>query len=91
MVPRAKLEREASLAFDDVTAAFETSLGHRYGHCPRTRAYLPPPHKASPIPDLRFGNFVVTTPLGRTKLAFSRRDTKAAVALREQVSRRLHD
>jgi hypothetical protein len=89
-VPEAKLENEASLAFDDVTAAFETSLGHRYGialeHAPLSRPHIR--HHRFLI--FRWGNLVVTTPLWRTKLAFSRRDTTAAVALREQVSRRLH-
>jgi hypothetical protein len=89
-VPRAKLENEASLAFDDVTAAFETSLGHRYGialeHAPISRRH----RRQHRFLHSSWANPMVTMRLTRTKLAFSRRDTKAAIALREQVSRRLH-
>jgi hypothetical protein len=86
-VPYANLEFEASLALDGVTAVLETVHGHRYSialdHTPLTRPHTVPAHRF-----LRFqwGNVVVRTPLTRTELAFSRRNTKAALALREQVS-----
>lgn len=87
-VPGANLKFEASLDLTAVKAAWERSVGHRYAialeHAPLTRPHWVPAHRF-----LRFewGNAVVTTPLTGTKLAFSRRDTKAAAALREQVSR----
>ena len=91
-VPYASLEFEASLVLGQVTAVSERSLRHRYAiaidHGPLARPHTVPAHRF-----LRFqwGDTVVTTPLIRTELAFSRRDTKAAQALREQVSRRLVD
>lgn len=89
-VPHVNLEFEASLALDEVTAVSESSLKHRYAialdHRPLMRPHTVPAHRF-----LRFqwGNAVVTTPLTRTKLAFSRRDTKAAQSLLEQVSRHM--
>jgi hypothetical protein len=91
-VPYASLEFEASLVLDQVTAVSERSLRHRYAvaldHGPLARPHTVPAHRF-----LRFewGDAVVTTPLTRTELAFSRRDTKAAQTLREQVARRLVD
>jgi hypothetical protein len=89
-VPHVTLEFEAALLFDDVTAFSERSLKHRYAieleHGPITRTHTVPAHRF-----LRFewGDDVVTDSVSRTGLAFSRRDTEAAQALRQQVSDRL--
>ena len=89
-VPYATLEFEASLALDGVTGVLEALHGHRYAialdHTPLTRPHTVPAHR---LLGFQWGNAVVTTPLTRTKLAFSRRDTKAALALREQISLRM--
>jgi hypothetical protein len=89
-VPRARLEFEASLDLDAVTGVSERSVRHRYAialeHAPLTRRHTVPAHRF-----LRFawGSAVVHTPLARTVMAFRRRGTRAAEALREQVSRRV--
>jgi hypothetical protein len=80
---------EASLDLDDVTAVSERSRGHRYAieleHRPLMRSHHAPAHRV-----LRFawGNAVATSPFIRTELGFSRRDTEAAQALRDQLDRR---
>jgi hypothetical protein len=88
-VPRAQLRFEASLDLDDVTSVSERSRGHRYAihliHRPHTRAHWAPAHR---FLTFEWGNTVVTTPLSHTELAFSRRDTEAAEALRSQLIRR---
>jgi hypothetical protein len=87
-VPHADLGFEAALAFSSVTAARERSSKHRYAialeHAPLTRSHWAPAHR---FLTFEWGNRVVATPLTRTVLAFSRRDTDAAIALRGQVSK----
>ena len=87
-VPHADLRFEAALAFSSVTAARERSSKHRYAialeHAPLTRLHWAPAHR---FLTFEWGNRLVATPLTRTVLAFSRRDTDAAIALRGQVSK----
>ena len=89
-VPHMNLRFEALLALDRVMGVSETSRSHRYAialdHRPLTRPHTVPAHRF-----LRFewGNSVVATTMTRTELAFSRRDTKAAQALRDQLSRHM--
>jgi hypothetical protein len=88
-VPHVNLRFEASLDLDDVTAVSELSRGHRYGidlvHRPLSRPHWAPAHRFLMF---TWGNAVETTPLTHTKLAFSRRDTQAAEALRNELVRR---
>jgi hypothetical protein len=88
-VPHANPRFEASLTLDDVTAVSETPDGP-YAiallHAPISRPRWARERRTEILyPDTR----VATMSTTRTELAFSRRDTKAAVALREQLSRRL--
>jgi hypothetical protein len=87
-VPHADPTFEAALAFSSVIATRERSSKHRYAialeHSPLTRSRWAPAHRFLTV---EWGNRVVATPLTRTVLAFSRRDTDAAIALRGQVSR----
>lgn len=87
-VPHADLRFKAALAFSSVTAARERSSKHRYAialeHAPLTRLHWAPAHR---FLTFEWGNRLVATPLTRTVLAFSRRDTDAAIALRGQVSK----
>jgi len=87
-VPDADPNFEAALAFSSVTAARERSSKHRYAivleHSPLTRSHWAPAHR---FLTFEWGNRVVATPLTRTVLAFSRRDTDAAIALRGQLSK----
>ena len=86
-VPHANLRFEASLELDAVSAVSERLVKHRYGiamtHAPLSRPHWVPKHR---ILIFEWGNAIVTTPLGRTKLAFSRRDTEAALALQNQLA-----
>ena len=86
-VPDADPRIEAALAFSSVTAARDRSSKHRYAisleHAPLTRSHWEPAHR---FLTFEWGNRVVGTPLTRTVLAFSRRDTDAAIALRRQLS-----
>jgi hypothetical protein len=87
-VPHGDPRFEAALAFSSVAAARERSSKHRYAialeHAPLTRPHWGPAHRFLAF---EWGNRVVTTPLTRTVLAFSRRDTEAAIALRGQVTK----
>jgi hypothetical protein len=88
-VPHADLRFVASLHLDDVTAATEHMRAHRYAITMDHRAIT----RLLPVPVRRFlwfewGNAVSSARLARTKLAFSRRDTAAARALRHQLSSR---
>ena len=86
-IPHGDLRFEVALDFADVINAAEETVGHRYSielsHRPLTRARPGPAHR---FLKYAWGNAVVTTPLTRTRLGFSRRDTKAAVALRGQLA-----
>jgi hypothetical protein len=88
-VPNVDLRFEASLDLDDVRAVAEEHRAHRYAitleHVPCMRPHWVPAHR---FLGFRSGDAVSTNPLPRTKLAFSRRDTEAAVALRDQLANR---
>jgi hypothetical protein len=87
-VPNFDPRFEAALPFNSITAAWERSSKHRYAialeHAPLTRPHWAPAHR---FLTFEWGNRLVWTPLTRTVLAFSRRDTHAAIALRHRVSR----
>lgn len=88
-VPHAELSFETSLDLDDVTLVSDRSRGHRYAidlvHRPLSRPHCAPAHR---FLIFGWGNAVATTSLTHTELAFSRRDTAAADALRGQLARR---
>ena len=88
-VPRGDLRFEASLDLDDVTSASERSLAHRYSiameHAPLARAHARPAHRFLVF---GWGNAVGPATFVHTALAFSRRDTEAAEALRAQLRHR---
>jgi hypothetical protein len=84
--PDGDVRFEAALAFADVIAVREASAGHRYSvslaHGPLVRPRWGPAHRFLMF---AWGNKIVTEPLTHTELAFSRRETKAATALRGQL------
>lgn len=87
--PHADPRFEASLMFDDVTAVSETSDGP-YAIALRHASIVRPRwarvrRAESLTPDTQ----ATTTSTTRTEVGFSRRDTKAAVALRQQLARRI--
>jgi hypothetical protein len=88
-VPHVDLRFEARLDLAGVTSATERVVAHRYAialeHSPIWRPWRVPAHRF-----LRFewGNVIEVLSFGRTELAFSRRETEAAVALGEQLSMR---
>ncbi len=97
-VPHSHLDYEASLDLDEVTAFTERTLAHRYTISLRH----PPVERRRMVPDERFplewrvhlrakGHLRGDgrSPLSRTELAFSRRDTQAARALRGAFTARL--
>jgi hypothetical protein len=88
-VPRAKLRFEASVDLDTVTTVSEMFHGHRYAiameHPAIMRLHWMPAHRFLLF---QWGNAEVPIALSRTKLAFSRRDTETAEALRGQLVRR---
>jgi hypothetical protein len=88
-VPHADLRLNASLDLDDVTAAIEHMKAHRYAirldHRDITRSFLVPAHR---FLWFKWGNAVSRVSVARTRLAFSRRDTAVARALRDQLSSR---
>jgi hypothetical protein len=83
------LTLEASLALDGVTGVTERMTAHRYAidleHRPLRRLHHVPAHRL-----LRFewGNDFAIGVFTRTSIAFSRRDTAAALALRERLAAR---
>jgi hypothetical protein len=88
-VPGVSLRFETAVALDDVTQAFEQTSAHRYAmtlhHSPVRARRRVPAHR---FMTFRWGNATAVLTLSRTRLAFSRRDTGAARALREQLARR---
>jgi hypothetical protein len=85
--PHAELRFETSLELDTVRRVREESMAHRYGialeHQPIVRRHHVPKHR---FLIFEWGNAVASTPFPVTKLAFSRRDTEAARALRDQLA-----
>jgi hypothetical protein len=88
-VPGVSLRFETAVDLDDVTDALEQTSAHRYAmtldHAPVRAIRRVPAHR---FLTFRWGNATAVRTLGRTVLAFSRRDTAAARALREQLARR---
>jgi hypothetical protein len=88
-VPGVSLRFETAVALDDVTQAFEQISAHRYAmtlhHAPVRALRRVPAHR---FMTFRWGNATAVRTLKRTMLAFSRRDTDAARALREQLALR---
>jgi hypothetical protein len=88
-VPWADLRYEASLGLDEVTWASEHQVAHHFSitlvHLPLVRLHVVPAHR---FLRYRWGNAFSMEPLTRTELAFSRRDTQAASALRGQLAAR---
>jgi len=88
-VPGVSLRFETAVDLDDVTDALEQTSAHRYAmtldHAPVRATRIVPAHR---FMTFRWGNATAVRTLSRTMLAFSRRDTEAARALREQLARR---
>jgi hypothetical protein len=88
-VPHVSLRFETAIVLDDVTEALEQISAHRYAmtlhHAPVRALRQVPAHR---FMTFQWGNAIALRTLRRTKLAFSRRDTGAARALREQLARR---
>jgi len=88
-VPHCRLRYATAVALDDVTGALERSSAHRWA----IRLRHGTVRALREVPKHRFltyqwGNIDAVRPLRFTTFAFSRRDTKAARALREQLARR---
>lgn len=88
-VPHCRLRYATALALDDVTGALERSSAHRWA----IRLRHGTVRALREVPKHRFltyqwGNIDAVRPLCLTTFAFSRRDTKAARALREQLALR---
>jgi hypothetical protein len=88
-VTRSKPGFEAALDLDDVTAVAEQTKAHRYAitvhHPPLRRLHWVPAHRFLMF---RWGNAEKVGEFRRTRLAFSRADTVAAHALRDELRRR---
>jgi hypothetical protein len=88
-VPRSLPRFEANVDFGDVTDTLEQTSAHRYAmtlvHAPVRALRVVPAHR---FMTFRWGDATAVRTLSRTKLAFSRRDTDAARALREQLTLR---
>ena len=86
-IPNLNLKLEASLALDSVTEAAEEMVAHRYTldleHHPITRLHHVPAHR---FLMWEWGNDFANDVFTRTSIAFSRRDTAAASALRERLN-----
>jgi hypothetical protein len=88
-VPDRRLQHATSVDLDDVTEALDQTSAHRYAitlHHAKTRALRNVP--AHRFLWFRWGNAEAVRALGTTRLAFSRRDTDAAAALRGQLAHR---
>jgi hypothetical protein len=85
-VPRVDLAFEAALALRNVSAFAERTQSHRYSialeHTPLNRPHTVPAHR---LLWFAWGDVVANDPFMKTELAFSRRDTKAAQALRSEL------
>jgi hypothetical protein len=88
-VPHVSLRFETAIVLDDVTEALEQISAHRYAmtlhHAPVRALRQVPAHR---FMTFQWGNAIALRTLRRTMLAFSRRDTGAARALRDQLARR---
>ena len=88
-VPRVRLRYETNVDLDGVTAVFEQTSAHRYAmalhHAPVRALREVPAHR---FLWFQWGNAEAVRVLLVTTLAFSRRDTEAARALRAELDRR---
>jgi hypothetical protein len=88
-VPGVSMRFETAVDLDDVTDALEQTSAHRYAmtlhHAPIRALRAVPAHR---FMTFQWGNATAVRTMSRTRLAFSRRDTDAARALREQLARR---
>jgi hypothetical protein len=88
-VPYCRLRYVTALGLDDVTGALDRTSAHRYAiqlrHQPIKALRNVPKHR---FLGFRWGNIDAVRTLPITTLAFSRRETKAARALRDQLARR---
>ena len=88
-VPRVRLRYETNVGLDGVSAAFEQTSAHRYAttlhHAPLRALREVPAHR---VLWFQWGNAEAVRTLLVTTLAFSRRDTAAALALRAELDRR---
>jgi hypothetical protein len=88
-VPHVRLRYETNVGLDGVTAVFEQTSAHRYAmtlhHAPVRALREVPAHR---FLWFQWGNAEAVWTLVTTRLAFSRRDTDAARALRRQLARR---
>jgi hypothetical protein len=88
-VPGVEPRFETAVGLDDVTAALEATSAHRCAmtlhHSPIRALRVVPAHR---VMGFRWGDATAILTLSITKLAFSRRDTAAARALRDQLARR---
>ena len=88
LLPHLDLRFEASVYLDDVTAVTERTLGHRCAitmqHAPLARLHT----ELRQLYPLAIPGDLTRSPLDRTTLALSRRETEAAATLREQLAAR---
>jgi len=88
-VPDVDLRFEARLDLANVTGSAERLASHRYAialeHRPILRSWRVPAHR---FLTFEWGNAVEDLSFARTELAFSRKDTEAAIALRNQLTAR---
>jgi hypothetical protein len=88
-IPHLDLTLEAALRLESVTDATERTDAHRYAvdleHRPFTRLHHVPAHR---FLTFEWGNDFANDVFTRTSLGFSRRDTAAALALRERLAAR---
>lgn len=88
-VPRSQPRFEASLDLDSVTRAREQTKRHRYAitlsHAPTTRLHHVAAHR---LLVFGWGNAERVDEFRETRLAFSRAETSAARALRDELTRR---
>jgi hypothetical protein len=88
-VPGVNLRFETALDLDGVNRATEETWKHRYGitlhHAPLVRRHVVPEYR---LMRWRWGDTEQDDTFLRTRLAFSRSGTKAAVALRDQLAER---
>jgi hypothetical protein len=87
-VPGTNAKLQTALDFDDVRSVRERSSKHRYAltlkHAPVTRPSWTHAHR---FLSFTWGDKIVVAPRTRTVLAFSRRETAVAVAIRERLAR----
>ena len=88
-VPRVRVRYETNVRLDGVTGVYEQTSAHRYAmalhHAPVRALREVPAHR---FLWFQWGNVEAVRTLATTRLAFSRRETAAALALRAELDRR---